>query len=720
MGDDMELPGQISGEDDSDVVTDTGFSRGVSGSGRSEVPIVCPPAAAAAATPHAPARNGSKCSGPPGLVDRYPSKASKSSMSELHRAIDCFSSFRIALETNQKHSLRLLDLEMDKLKKLLPQDPSRAYKERLLKPGEAMPRTSRTLRASGVGSPSSPRTSSAALPLPAAAVEAGRHFVDSSPASPASPVSPVSPASPSGSPALAAPKLPQRQRRMSWITKQGTGFLDAKALQELTAEHNLSSEESSPSGDNRGTTYSSEATGRSKAKVKSDAKKNSTSGMLARLDPDLAKDAIRDRAAAEFGKKRVEIMKTEGRLVQLATHPFFERITLAVILFNAAWIGIDIELNKADMLFNADPVFIIMENLFCVFFLAELVIRFGMFKKTVYIFKDIWFMADLILVSLMVLETWLVPVIDAITGEGGGISSGASVLRVARVMRVLRTARMARLVRLMPELMILIKGMMVAFRSVFFTLLLLLLFTYVFSVAFVQFSRDTNLEDPLFFGSMGHAVTTLILRCILTDQESLIRQVAEESWMMCILLLTFILFGSLTVMNMLLGVLVEAIKTVSTIEREQLEVDFAKRVLWDLIDKGEADTDGDNCISEDEYMAVLQKPEAMTALTSLGVDVDAALDYGKLLFEDGEPLTFGDFMKGILTLRGSNQTTVKDIVDLRKFTADEFSHLHEILEVVNQQLALTRAAAGGDSPDRDRRASFSSSRGSRSESNLWS
>lgn len=34
---------------------------------------------------------------------------------------------------------------------------------------------------------------------------------------------------------------------------------------------------------------------------------------------------------------------------------------------------------------------------------------------------------------------------------------------------------------------------------------------------------------------------------------------------------------------------------------------------------------------------------------------------GKLLFEDGEPLTFGDFMRGILTLRGSNQTTVKAI-----------------------------------------------------------
>ena len=31
----------------------------------------------------------------------------------------------------------------------------------------------------------------------------------------------------------------------------------------------------------------------------------------------------------------------------------------------------------------------------------------------------------------------------------------------------------------------------------------------------------------------------------------------------------------------------QAIKTVSTIEREQLEVDFAKRVLWDLISRGE-------------------------------------------------------------------------------------------------------------------------------------
>ena len=41
--------------------------------------------------------------------------------------------------------------------------------------------------------------------------------------------------------------------------------------------------------------------------------------------------------------------------------------------------------------------------------------------------------------------------------------------------------------------------------SRFFTLLLLLLITYVFSVAFVQFSRDTPLERDI-FGSMGASV----------------------------------------------------------------------------------------------------------------------------------------------------------------------------------------------------------------------
>lgn len=60
------------------------------------------------------------------------------------------------------------------------------------------------------------------------------------------------------------------------------------------------------------------------------------------------------------------------------------------------------------------------------------------------------------------------------------------------------------------------------------------------------------------------------------------------------------------------------------------------------------------------------------ALLKLGVDSTAALDYGKMLFEDDEEeVTFMDFMHAMLTLRGSNTTTVKDIVELRKYVGEE-------------------------------------------------
>jgi len=146
------------------------------------------------------------------------------------------------------------------------------------------------------------------------------------------------------------------------------------------------------------------------------------------------------------------------------------------------------------------------------------------------------------------------------------------------------------------------------------------------------------------------------------------------------MVLVFIMVGSLIIMNMLVGVLVEAVQTVATCEHEQIHIDFAKRVLWDMIDKSGADENGDNLISEQEFERLMEMPEALIALNRLGVELYAALEYGKLLFEDGQPLTFAELLEGILMLRGSNQTTVKDIVTLRKFTADEFSHLHTVLE----------------------------------------
>merc|ERR1719331_2215743 len=83
------------------------------------------------------------------------------------------------------------------------------------------------------------------------------------------------------------------------------------------------------------------------------------------------------------------------------------------------------------------------------------------------------------------------------TGSNGSAGLGnASLLRVARLLRLTRMARMARLLRAMPELLILIKGMVAAMRSVFFTLILLCLMTYCFGIMFTQLMAETELGNP--------------------------------------------------------------------------------------------------------------------------------------------------------------------------------------------------------------------------------
>lgn len=167
------------------------------------------------------------------------------------------------------------------------------------------------------------------------------------------------------------------------------------------------------------------------------------------------------------------------------------------------------------------------------------------------------------------------------------------------------------------------------------------------------------------------------------------------------LVLLFILLGSLTVMNMLLGVLVEAVKTVSTIEQEQMMADFARKVLWQLIQDGDNEQEADyhnRMISEKEFRSLLRKPRAMKALQKLGVDASAALDSGKMLFEDGQEVSFVDFMHAMLTLRGSNKTTVKDIVELRKYIGEEFTQIQtlvsELCTFIGDTMWTDRSRAG--------------------------
>jgi hypothetical protein len=229
---------------------------------------------------------------------------------------------------------------------------------------------------------------------------------------------------------------------------------------------------------------------------------------------------------------------------------------------------------------------------------------------------------------------------------------------------------MARLLRAMPELMVLIKGMVVAMRSVFFTLCLLAGMLYIFGIAFVQLMKDTDVGDDK-YKNVPAAMNTLLLDGVLPDQSDIVETTGEEGWVFKVLILFYILLASLTILNMLVGVLCEVVSIVSAVEKESLQLNYVKQCLRNMLQNSDIDADGDECISKHEFVALLSLPDAAKAIQEVGVDAVGLMDFTDFIFKDKGALSFGEFMDTVLQLRGSNTATVKDLVDLRKHLRSE-------------------------------------------------
>lgn len=385
-----------------------------------------------------------------------------------------------------------------------------------------------------------------------------------------------------------------------------------------------------------------------------------------------------------------------GMFRTIATSPVFEKITLGVIGMNAIWIGVDTDHNNADTLLQALPVFQVAEHIFCVFFSFEWTVRFCSFKRKRDGLRDAWFVFDSALVFMMVGETWILTVIMLGSGAGGSGGLGnASILRMARLARLSRMARMARLLRAMPELMILIKGIVAATRSVFFTLALLCLLTYVFAIAFTQLTVESDVGEEYFDKVPKSMYTLMVYGTLMDGIGAVLNKLGAEHFVFGALFLLFVLLAALTLMNMLIGVLTEVVSAVAATEKETLTVTFVRNKMQDVLKQ--IDNDGDGNITKNEFVKIVANKDASEALAEVDVDVIGLVDFADFIFadEDGigtdKALDFQKFMDVVLQFRGSNNATVKDIVNLRKFVTksmkDQRHELQELRDLVHHTKA---------------------------------
>lgn len=388
--------------------------------------------------------------------------------------------------------------------------------------------------------------------------------------------------------------------------------------------------------------------------------------------------ALKDKLRTNMHKPRYDVTNfyhEQGCFQSVARSGWFEQVTLAVISFNALWIAIDMDLNTAEVAHEADPVFIIADNSFCTFFVVELTVRFGAFKAKCNCLKDMWFVFDTCLVAMMIAETWVMTFVLLALGISSGSGLGnAGALRLIRLMRLARMARLARLLRSMPELLILIKGMIASARSVSFTVLLLLLILYVFAILFRQLTDGTAIGEE-YFPSLTASANLLVICGVLFDNalEVQTRFVTDDAQHLLLCYFLFVLLATLTVMNMLIGVLCEVIFTTAEVEHETLTVCDVQDHLLEIVDIvcKNYDDDGQIKIDKVDFLNIMQHPSAAYLLSQVRVDVLAMVDLIDTIFdcERGHErvLTFPELTEVMLNQRTTEGATVRDINDMRKY-----------------------------------------------------
>lgn len=415
---------------------------------------------------------------------------------------------------------------------------------------------------------------------------------------------------------------------------------------------------------------------------------------------------------AERGAQRLYRRKTQARFgkddtsifARIAWSSTFETMTMSVIVFNAFWIGIDTEWNHESLRdpetgeLPLEPTSHAIENFFCIYFTIELTIRFFAFREFKICIQDAWFVFDSILVACMILETWVMAIIEAIVGGGG---EGIGPLSALRLLRLLRLARMGRLMRFVPELGKLVKGMVKAFRSVIFILLFLVLIMYVFSIIFTgsfsdrekypltpycsrqeelgQNLSDDCVEDGEFgelgrdlFATMGDSFMSLFTRGVLGDNlAETVQAILDESVVLMWVFWIFCIITFATLLNMLIGVICEVISDCAAEEEQQEK----EKLLSSAIEEAfsEIDMNSDGLVSRQEWGYVKDNEKVRHTFLKIGLEEDrmeerleqmqAQIFLEKDVDEEGEQmgLTMEQLVQKVVEMRPDADASALDL-----------------------------------------------------------
>jgi len=298
---------------------------------------------------------------------------------------------------------------------------------------------------------------------------------------------------------------------------------------------------------------------------------------------------------------------------------------------------------------DGDPAaWMTVETIFVTLFTIEVVAKLIGFGYI--FFAEPWNTLDFFIVGFSVIELTIAYITD--TSDTSAIST----IRMVRVFRIIR------MMSILDRLNMLVRAFFYACQDIIWVVALLIIVLYIFAImARGFFGKGDDLakagfEQESMFGSLPRSMLTMFQIMTLDSWSSQIaRPVGEVYPGSQLFFVTFVLVGSLGILNLLTAIFIDSLNTLNkegAIEEEERKGDNKKLLLAALTQVfEECDVDQSGELDKDEMamaMNSFQSPEYREAFASVGLDL--AMMEGMLKHADTDlsgMIDFTEFTEGI-------------------------------------------------------------------------
>uniref|UniRef100_A0A7S0B6C9 EF-hand domain-containing protein n=1 Tax=Pyrodinium bahamense TaxID=73915 RepID=A0A7S0B6C9_9DINO len=356
----------------------------------------------------------------------------------------------------------------------------------------------------------------------------------------------------------------------------------------------------------------------------------------------------------------------------LVEHPAFEYTCGIFVILNAVTLGIETNYQVTHRSQHIPKILSASEAWFCVLFTAEQALRLGAHGSRFFTMKGwTWNLFDLLVVSLQLMEQathWLTV---------ANISMDISIVRMCRVLRLIRITRLIRVVRLVHELRTLVASIMGSFKSLAWTLLLLMIVIYSCSVLFTQVVLDAldhevpHAEDlDRWFGSLARTALTLFESILggLSWEEAVQPLYLGVSPGVAIVFCFYVAFCVFALMNVVTGVFVEKAMQTAQDHKDMYLANHISELFFSTVEGGTEH------ITWEIFSEKMNSPDMQEYFKAINVDPAEAYGLFQLLDTDGNGgVDCEEIVNGLLRLRGNARALELSL--LMSETARIYQHL---------------------------------------------